>query len=108
MPGQEYGRAIADVLFGDVPSSGRLPFTMPAHANQMPFTQEQWPGVPGDSLIDAQLHLHVAMLNLSSQASKVQHCLTDSNKTEDCSDRESALDLTSCAAYRGMGRSPGL
>ena len=46
MPGQEYGNAISDVLFGDVASSGRLPFTMPAHADQMPFTQEQWPGVP--------------------------------------------------------------
>ena len=46
MPGQEFGNAITDVLFGDVPSSGRLPFTIPAHADQMPFTQEQWPGVP--------------------------------------------------------------
>jgi len=46
MPGQEYGNAIAEVLFGDTPSSGRLPFTLPAHANQMPFSQQQWPGLP--------------------------------------------------------------
>ena len=46
MPGQEYGNAIADVLFGDVAGSGRLPFTLPAHAGQLPFSQEQWPGVP--------------------------------------------------------------
>jgi beta-glucosidase len=34
------------VLFGDVPSSGRLPFTLPAHPQQLPFTPAQWPGLP--------------------------------------------------------------
>ena len=46
MPGQEFGNALTDVLWGDVAPTARLPFTLPAHDNQMPFTQEQWPGVP--------------------------------------------------------------
>jgi beta-glucosidase len=44
-PGQEYGNAIASLLFGDVNPSGKLPVTFPKSLNDVPaHTTAQWPG----------------------------------------------------------------
>jgi beta-glucosidase len=44
-PGQEYGNALASVLFGDTNPSGKLPVTFPASLNDVPaHTAAQWPG----------------------------------------------------------------
>jgi beta-glucosidase len=47
-PGQENGNALAEVLFGDVNPSGKLPVTIPANASDIcAGTPAQWPGLLG-------------------------------------------------------------
>ncbi|WP_305785929.1 beta-glucosidase [Symbioplanes lichenis] len=44
-PGQEYGHALARLLFGDTDFTGRLPVTFPRTLADVPAaTPEQWPG----------------------------------------------------------------
>eukprot|EP00039_Didymoeca_costata_P023669 m.7851 g.7851 ORF g.7851 m.7851 type:complete len:794 (-) comp3793_c0_seq1:82-2463(-) len=57
MPGQEYGNAIADVLFGDSDATGRLPITFPDHENQWGFTTAQWPGINDVSVYSEKLEV---------------------------------------------------
>jgi beta-glucosidase len=44
-PGQEFGNALADVLFGKVNPSARLPVTIPNKENEVGFSKRQYPGV---------------------------------------------------------------
>jgi beta-glucosidase len=47
-PGEQFGTALARVLFGDEDPGGRLPVTFPAHAGQGPVqTAGQYPGTGG-------------------------------------------------------------
>jgi beta-glucosidase len=52
-PGQQFGQAVAAVLFGDTDPAGRLPVTFPATPDQGPITgPERWPGTDGDARYD--------------------------------------------------------
>lgn len=45
MPGQEYGNALADVVFGDVNPSAKLTLTIPNKENEINFSAIQYPGI---------------------------------------------------------------
>jgi len=57
MPGQEEGNAIADVLFGDVNPSGKLPVTFPNKENEVGFKPDEYPGVNSEEYYREKLNV---------------------------------------------------
>lgn len=45
-PGEQFGNAITDLIYGDAVPQAKLPVTFPTKANEQGMTPEQYPGVP--------------------------------------------------------------
>ena len=63
-PGEEYGRALTDVLFGKVNPSARLPVTIPNSENEIGFTTLQYPGVQLEGYYTEGLYIDYRWYNL--------------------------------------------
>ena len=50
LPGSEGGTAVADVLYGNANPGGKLPFSWPKGAGQLPMAYDALPGTPYDPL----------------------------------------------------------
>ena len=46
LPGEQFGNALADVVFGKIAPQAKLPLTFPNIENEQKMTPQQWPGVP--------------------------------------------------------------
>ena len=55
-PGEQGGSGVADVLFGDVNPSGRLPITFPLEEGQLPLVYNHKPTGRGDDYLDLTGH----------------------------------------------------
>ncbi len=51
-PGMQGGRAIAEIVFGQIEPSGRMPISVPRHAGQLPVFYNQIRGQHGDRYAD--------------------------------------------------------
>jgi beta-glucosidase len=56
-PGEQYGHALADVLFGAVSPTGRLPVTMPNAENEVGFTRQEYPGVKYEAHYNEHMYI---------------------------------------------------
>ena len=57
-PGEEDGNVVADLIFGDVNPSGKLPMTFPQAAADVPaHTPEQYPGVDGTATYSEKMQV---------------------------------------------------
>ena len=76
LPGQQFGEAVAAVLFGDADPGGRLPVTFPATSEQGPITgPERYPGVDGDARYDEGA-LSATAGTTSTASSRCSHSAT--------------------------------
>jgi beta-glucosidase len=68
-PGEEDGNVVADVLFGSVNPSGRLPMTFPQSESQTPVsTPQQYPGVNGTAIYSEKLLVGYRWYEAQNQA----------------------------------------
>lgn len=93
LPGQELGNSVADVIYGDVNPSAKLPVTFPNKDNEQGFTDEQWPGVDGKATYSEGMFVGYRWYDKNNVTPKYEFGFGLSYTT---------FDVKSCASNRTM------
>ena len=64
LPGEQYGNAIADLIFGKVAPQAKLPVTFPLTEDDQGMSVLQYPGVPS-KVFEGHLHVEYSEKQIS-------------------------------------------
>jgi beta-glucosidase len=99
--GQETGTAVADVLFGDVNPSGKLPVTMPRNVGQLPVYYYQKPSAKRGYLFSNKEPLYVFGHGLSYTTYKYGNPRITPDKTSPGGQAAVTVDVTNTGRIAG-------
>jgi beta-glucosidase len=99
--GQECGRAVADVLFGDVNPSGKLPITIPRSAGQLPVFYNHKPSARRGYLFDEVKPLFPFGFGLSYTTFKLENVRLERKKIRINGSTQVLVDVTNTGQRAG-------
>ena len=107
--GQETGRAVADVLFGDYNPGGKLPITVPRSVGHLPAFYNYKPSARRGYLFDDVSPLYAFGFGLSYTSFAIGEPEADEERRFGRMDRRSVLvDVTNTGTARGHGSGAAL
>ncbi|MGH7978071.1 MAG: glycoside hydrolase family 3 N-terminal domain-containing protein [Limisphaerales bacterium] len=100
-PGQECGRAVADILFGDFNPGGKLPVTVPRSAGHLPVFYNHKPSARRGYLFDDVSPLFAFGFGLSYTTFELKNARLKKKKIRRADSTQALVDVTNTGACAG-------